>query len=97
MYSNFSKRLLKDLKDIQENPIIGIEVIKSDTFKNWEISLEGAKQTLYENEKFTLKFVFTKDYPIHAPEVSFVKNIPIHPHIYSNGHICIDILYDKWR
>ena len=24
------------------------------------------------------------------------NNIPIHPHIYSNGHICLSILYDNW-
>jgi ubiquitin-conjugating enzyme E2 W len=24
------------------------------------------------------------------------SNIPIHPHIYSNGHICLSILTDDW-
>ena len=23
-------------------------------------------------------------------------NIPVHPHIYSNGHICLSILTDDW-
>ena len=23
-------------------------------------------------------------------------NIPIHPHVYSNGHICLSILTDDW-
>ena len=22
--------------------------------------------------------------------------VPLHPHIYSNGHICLSILYDQW-
>lgn len=22
--------------------------------------------------------------------------VPVHPHIYSNGHICLSILYDNW-
>jgi ubiquitin-protein ligase len=26
--------------------------------------------------------------------VTFVPPSPVHPHIYSNGHICLDILYD---
>ncbi|KAG2302375.1 hypothetical protein Bca52824_031026 [Brassica carinata] len=26
----------------------------------------------------------------------FVPPAPLHPHIYSNGHICLDILYDSW-
>uniref|UniRef100_A0A182YFP4 UBIQUITIN_CONJUGAT_2 domain-containing protein n=1 Tax=Anopheles stephensi TaxID=30069 RepID=A0A182YFP4_ANOST len=24
------------------------------------------------------------------------SNIPIHPHVYSNGHICLSILTDDW-
>jgi len=24
------------------------------------------------------------------------QNIPIHPHVYSNGHICLSILTDDW-
>lgn len=23
-------------------------------------------------------------------------NIPVHPHVYSNGHICLSILSDDW-
>ncbi|KAL0697131.1 hypothetical protein Bca4012_064311 [Brassica carinata] len=29
-------------------------------------------------------------------QVVFVPPGPLHPHIYSNGHICLDILYDSW-
>lgn len=30
-------------------------------------------------------------------QVTFVgNNIPVHPHIYSNGHICLSILTDDW-
>ena len=32
--------------------------------------------------------------PIESPEVIFIKHIPIHEHIYSNGFICLSILYD---
>ncbi len=44
-------------------------------------------------------------YPFDPPEVKFIAYdkytntkypIPIHPHIYSNGHICLNILYDGW-
>jgi len=33
---------------------------------------------------------------MEAPQVIFLNPAPMHPHIYSNGHICLDILYDSW-
>jgi ubiquitin-conjugating enzyme E2 W len=30
-------------------------------------------------------------------QVVFIgPNIPVHPHIYSNGHICLSILTEDW-
>lgn len=30
-------------------------------------------------------------------EVTFIgPNIPVHPHVYSNGHICLSILTEDW-
>ena len=30
-------------------------------------------------------------------QVMFIgENIPLHPHVYSNGHICLSILTDDW-
>lgn len=31
--------------------------------------------------------------PLDSPEVVFVGTAPIHEHIYSNGYICLSILY----
>ncbi|KAI8850646.1 ubiquitin-conjugating enzyme/RWD-like protein, partial [Chytridium lagenaria] len=42
------------------------------------------------------QFKFGNNYPLESPEVIFIENVPIHPHIYSNGHICLSILYDQW-
>lgn len=43
-------------------------------------------------------FLLNSDnYPFDSPEVTFIgSNIPIHPHVYSNGHICLSILTDDW-
>lgn len=47
-------------------------------------------------DKYRLKFTFSTSYPIEAPEVVFLtapdRNIPMHPHVYSNGIICLDLL-----
>lgn len=46
---------------------------------------------------FLFQFRFPDEYPFSSPEVIFIgDNIPIHPHVYSNGHICLSILSDDW-
>eukprot|EP00899_Mesostigma_viride_P022279 jgi/Mesvir1/3235/Mv16378-RA.1 len=62
---------------------------------SWVITMQGAPGTLYAGERFRLQINFPSDYPMESPEVQFV-DVPIHPHIYSNGHICLDILYSGW-
>uniref|UniRef100_A0A8C6GQV9 Ubiquitin-conjugating enzyme E2 W n=1 Tax=Mus spicilegus TaxID=10103 RepID=A0A8C6GQV9_MUSSI len=63
----------------------------------WIVDMEGAPGTLYEGEKFQLLFKFSSRYPFDSPQVMFTgENIPIHPHVYSNGHICLSILTEDW-
>ncbi|EDS43865.1 ubiquitin conjugating enzyme E2 [Culex quinquefasciatus] len=61
------------------------------------INIDGVEGTLYEGEHFQLLFKFNNKYPFDSPEVTFIgSNIPVHPHVYSNGHICLSILTDDW-
>merc|ERR1712127_872779 len=63
----------------------------------WVIDFIGAADTLYDGELFKLKFKFPKRYPFESPAVMFSgNNIPVHPHVYGNGHICLSILGDEW-
>ena len=46
-----------------------------------------------------VQFKFNAKYPFDSPEVTFIgppESIPVHQHIYSNGHICLSILSDDW-
>lgn len=65
-------------------------------FGSWYVRLVGAEGTPYANEEYLLRFRFTDEYPIEAPEVIFEGNVPENEHVYSNGHICLSILYDQW-
>ena len=40
-----------------------------------------------------LRITFSDHYPLDPPEFIFVPPSPEHMHIYSNGFICLDILY----
>jgi ubiquitin-conjugating enzyme E2 W len=93
----FLRRLQKELKMLRINPPDGIQLaVDTDSLVEWSVSLLGPGDSLYEKQEFKLLFRFSKDYPLNSPEVVFIGNIPVHPHIYSNGHICLSILYDQW-
>ncbi len=64
--------------------------------RRWMVELEGPPDTLYQGEKYTLCFKFSDRYPFESPIVTFVGEPPCHPHIYSNGHICLSILTNDW-
>lgn len=45
---------------------------------------------------YSLRMVFTEDYPSKPPrEVRFTTEM-FHPNIYSDGSLCLDIIQDKW-
>ena len=44
----------------------------------------------------TLQVYFTNDYPMESPIVLFQPPSPMHEHVYSNGHICLNILGADW-
>lgn len=94
------KRLQKELVSLIKEPPPGV-IINDETVSQhldvWRVSLDGATGTLYEGEKFQLQFRFGPKYPFESPEVTFVgPEIPVHPHVYSNGHICLSILTEDW-
>ncbi|GAB6028561.1 ubiquitin-conjugating enzyme E2 W [Chamberlinius hualienensis] len=98
--ASMQKRLQKELMALQKEPPPGITVDPENVGSNlthWIVQLDGASGTLYDGESFQLQFKFSSKYPFDSPEVTFIgSNIPVHPHVYSNGHICLSILTDDW-
>merc|ERR1712156_1408244 len=95
------RRLNKELMAMHRDSPEEIE-LDGDTAEDmdmscWKLHLKGPKGTLYVGEKFTLRLKFGTQYPNESPTVIFVgKNIPVHPHVYSNGHICPSTLTEDW-
>eukprot|EP00744_Colponema_vietnamica_P006990 GILI01010095.1.p1 GENE.GILI01010095.1~~GILI01010095.1.p1 ORF type:complete len:156 (+),score=15.47 GILI01010095.1:96-563(+) len=101
--SRASRRLQREIMEIQNAIASGTSEIQAlelgeenSNMLRWTITVAGANDTLYAGEVFKLRFTFSDQYPIEAPEVIFLHPVPVHPHIYSNGHICLSILYDAW-
>ncbi|KAL6449826.1 ube2wa Probable ubiquitin-conjugating enzyme E2 W-A [Candida maltosa Xu316] len=76
-------------------------VSNDDSLTEFLFQIKVANNKLYpENEQYFLSIIITPNYPVDSPQVKFVIQtksvIPMHPHIYSNGHICLNLLGDDW-
>ena len=92
-----ARRLAKEIKALQAKPPDGVRLHSADDMRCWLVNIQGAPGSVYAGEEFQLQFVFGEDYPMGAPEVTFVGAVvPVHHHIYSNGHICLSLLSDDW-
>ncbi|EGR30636.1 ubiquitin-conjugating enzyme e2w, putative [Ichthyophthirius multifiliis] len=97
MQARMTKRLQKDLEAIQKNYKDQFQVtLPKNDLQIWHIEFTASKETVFADEKFKLQFKFSPEYPIESPEVIFIGKVPDHEHIYSNGFICLSILYDEW-
>ncbi|GAA5897613.1 ubiquitin-conjugating enzyme E2 [Sporobolomyces salmoneus] len=99
-----AKRLTKELNDLRTNgPPAGCRIIQADDLETWIFGLRvlgDESETVYSGEEFALRFRFSTQYPIESPEVTFVVaepfKSPMHPHCYTNGHICASVLGSGW-
>jgi ubiquitin-conjugating enzyme E2 D/E len=90
------KRITKELMELQREPLASINAGPSgDDLLNWQATLEGPPDSVYQGGKFALTIQFPTDYPFKPPKVRFATKI-FHPNIATEGGICIDILKDQW-
>lgn len=95
------RRLQSELQEWLTNAPEGCRLISFEPLTVWIIEMDGPDESpsglhpLYQGQTFKLRITFSPQYPLESPEVVFMPPSPIHPHIYTNGHICLDILYDS--
>ncbi|GAV58606.1 UQ_con domain-containing protein [Cephalotus follicularis] len=91
-----SKRILKELKDLQKDPPTSCSAgpVAEDMF-HWQATIMGPADSPYTGGVFLVSIHFPPDYPFKPPKVAFKTKV-FHPNINSNGSICLDILKEQW-
>ncbi|KAH9732378.1 UBC core domain-containing protein [Citrus sinensis] len=91
-----SKRILKELKDLQKDPPTSCSAgpVAEDMF-HWQATIMGPPDSPYAGGVFLVSIHFPPDYPFKPPKVAFRTKV-FHPNINSNGSICLDILKEQW-
>ncbi|KAK7385629.1 hypothetical protein VNO78_31373 [Psophocarpus tetragonolobus] len=91
-----SKRILKELKDLQKDPPTSCSAgpVAEDMF-HWQATIMGPADSPYAGGVFLVSIHFPPDYPFKPPKVAFRTKV-FHPNINSNGSICLDILKEQW-
>jgi ubiquitin-conjugating enzyme E2 A len=91
-------RLMGDLKEIKTDPPEGVSAspVNDNNLFVWNATILGPDDTPWEGGIYSLRIVFTDEYPSKPPkEVRFTTEM-FHPNIYPDGTLCLDIIQDKW-
>ena len=97
---NTTKIIFNHYKLFNDDPIDGVSInINEDNIKEWDLTIMGPPDTMYEGGFFRAKMTFPNNFPMHPPTLKFISKI-YHPNIYPDGKVCISILHppgeDKW-
>ncbi|KAJ0679508.1 putative ubiquitin-conjugating enzyme E2, ubiquitin-conjugating enzyme/RWD [Helianthus annuus] len=87
---NVIKQLVRELKNLDETPPLGIKVgVNDDDFST-------ILKAQYENGVFRMKLLLSRDFPHSPPKGYFLTKI-FHPNIATNGEICVNTLKRDWN
>lgn len=92
--SSTIRTLTLEYKSLQDEPVEGfrVKLLSESNMFEWEVSIFGPPDTLYQGGYFKATMKFPVDYPYSPPSLGFVSKF-WHPNIYENGTICISILH----
>ncbi|SGZ52961.1 CIC11C00000002059 [Sungouiella intermedia] len=95
----YARRLLKEYKAFLKASLPGISMLPESDMCNYRFEIT-TENPLYAGQTHLLHINIGDQYPVDSPLVYFTKTdhyvIPMHPHIYSNGHICLNLLGRDW-
>ena len=76
-------RLTKELNNLKESNTGEATFVNfvNESIDQWDIIIEGPKDSPYEGGKFLVNFDFTDNYPFKPPRVTFKSKI-YHPFVH---------------
>lgn len=90
------KRIMKDIIDIEKNPIEHIFYhANEDNIEKGYAMIIGPQDTPYENGFYFFEFIFPNNYPFSPPKVYFRTSdnkTRFNPNFYVNGYVCLSLL-----
>lgn len=91
------KRILKDIKALEECSIDGISVhINEANVTEIDTEYMGPEGTPYEGGLFRMRLSIGAEYPHAPPKGRFLTKI-FHPNVSSTGDICVNVLKRDWK
>mmetsp|Transcript_69064 Transcript_69064/g.152465 ORF Transcript_69064/g.152465 Transcript_69064/m.152465 type:complete len:171 (-) Transcript_69064:87-599(-) len=86
--------LRKQLRELTKSPVDGFSagLVDDSNIFEWQVTIIGPPDTLYEGGFFNVRMSFPKDYPNQPPTCRFTNDM-WHPNVYPDGRVCISILH----
>lgn len=86
---------MRQLAEIDANPIDGICVYPSDDLSELRFDLDGPEGTPFSEGRFHVALLFDESYP-EVPPKGFFRTKIFHPNVSDRGDICVNALKKDW-
>lgn len=96
------KRILKDIKTLQENNLENLNIFfntNEDNIFNMQVMIVGPENTPYNFGFYLFDITFPQNYPFSPPHFQFCTqglNIRLNPNLYVSGKVCLSLL-NTWN